>query len=171
MIPQVFGQLKTRKYLPNKNGYVLIAEVKTPMSRNPGKWKLRIISEPSLMSIPEKPLEVWLKPIVQDFEEVFVQNKYNTLFRSTLKVKDGLINHASIQVTYPGYTVKLQLFENDTEVFCQKGAGTVTIPSFTFHFAEDVKVEKPKDATKPLSAEKVFFQTFMRIARSYCPAT
>ena len=158
VVPQVFYNLKARTYLPNKvrnvmfltsqNGYTLIAELKTPQPRPAGKFKIRVISEPALVPSPERPLDYWTKAIVQDFEEVFSPNKHNILFRSSLKVKDGAVNPASLQVTFSfsDLWIRLQLFDNDIEVFSYRGRGIVTVPLFLFYSSDDGKpAEKPKD--------------------------
>jgi hypothetical protein len=131
--------------------------MRTPQSRPAGKFKVRLITEPNWTPAVDRPLETWTKPNVQDFEEAFTPNKHNILFRSLLKVKDAPVNPASMQVTFSisELWIKLQLFDNDVEVFSGRGKGVVTIPVYFFLMAEEPKPEKGKDdksaKDKPMS--------------------
>ena len=147
----------------------MIAELKPPMARPAGRFKVRIISDPAIISSPEKPIEYWTKCAVQDFEEVYTINKHNTLFRFLLKIKDGLYNPASIQLTFsvPQAPLIFQLFDYDNLIFTLKGRQTITIPVYLFFPSEDPipkQAEKAKDDKSNASRDKntnsqVFFLT------------
>lgn len=57
------------------------------------------------------------------------------------------MNPASMQVTFSisELWIKLQLFDNDVEVFSGRGKGVVTIPVYFFHLTEEPKPEKAKE--------------------------
>jgi hypothetical protein len=125
----------------------LIAELKTPFARSPGKFKVRLITDTPIL---EKPLDIWAKGVVQDYEEGYVNNKHNIVFRYLFKIKDGIFNPASMQVSFSlsNMPIKLQLFDHDNLIISVSGRGVVTIPLYLFYPSEDqtVKaVEKTKD--------------------------
>ena len=94
-----------------------------------------------------------MKPLVQDFEEIFVPNKHNILFRSILKVKDAPIANTSFQVSFsfPDINICLTLFDADQEVFSVKGFGFITVPSVILYPSEEVnKPEEKKVEEKKL---------------------
>ncbi|KAJ3193292.1 hypothetical protein HK101_005088 [Irineochytrium annulatum] len=103
-IPQVFYNLRPRLYVPNKPGPIFT---------------------------PERPLEISIRPNLQDFEDVFTPNKHNILFRLLVKVKDAPENFLSAQLTFslPMVWMRIQLFDNDVEVAAGRGRGVVTLHS------------------------------------------
>lgn len=113
-----------------KNGYTLVADCKFPTMKPASRWKLRLFSKPLVdMFSPERPLEgLSTHPNVQDFEDTFQPNKHNILFRYKVKIKDTPDSMISIQLTFglPNVPLKLQLLDNDAEIFCVKGKGCVT---------------------------------------------
>ncbi|KAJ3104288.1 hypothetical protein HDU97_009364 [Phlyctochytrium planicorne] len=128
-IPQLFYNLKPRLLQPNKNGYMLLADCRSPTARGPGKWKFRLVSQPNPLVSPEKPLDISTKLNTQDLEDMFVPNKHNILFRYVMKVKDGQESHVSAQLSFslPSIWIKLQVFDNDVEVVSTRGKGTANI--------------------------------------------
>ncbi|KAI9208034.1 uncharacterized protein BJ171DRAFT_636543, partial [Polychytrium aggregatum] len=129
LIPEIFYNLHPRIYTPNKSGYTLLADCRTPVARPAGKWKLRLVFEPNTLFSPEKPLEIFTKPSIQDFDDIYVPNKHNILFRFVVKVKDCPENCVSMQLTFafPLVWIKLQIFENDVEIQSSKGRGITTV--------------------------------------------
>ncbi|KAJ3076534.1 hypothetical protein HDU98_002522 [Podochytrium sp. JEL0797] len=128
--PHIFHNIKSHLVVPNTNGYTLLADCRTVAARPTGKWKLRLISEPTHIYPPDKPpTEMSTKPITQDFEESYVQNKHNVLFRYVMKVKDAPENVASFQLTFslPQVMIKLQVFDNDVEIASVSGKGIVSL--------------------------------------------
>ena len=114
-----------------------------------GKFKVRLISDPPIVNNPERPLEVWTKGIVQDFEEAYITNKHNIIFRYLLKIKDGILNPASMQVNFSiqSLPIKLELYDNDVQIFCAYGRGIVNIPLYILYPSEDPNL-KTSDRTK-----------------------
>jgi hypothetical protein len=129
-IPQAFYLLKPQLCMPNKNGYTIVADCKIPTAKPATRWKLRLFTKPALSIFsPERPLEgMSTRPLVMDFEDTFITNKHNVLFRYKIKVKDAAKCLTSMQLVFglPSISVKLQLFDHDVEVFCAKGKGCVT---------------------------------------------
>ncbi|KAI8609212.1 LD-carboxypeptidase-domain-containing protein [Chytriomyces sp. MP71] len=146
-LPHVFYCFKSRKFLPNKNGYTLLADCKTQVARPSAKWKLRLVSEPSPIFPADKPIpDLSVKPIVQDFEDTYVQNKHNILFRFVLRVKDAPENYASLQLTFsvPNAELKMQVFDNDVEIASGFGKGIVTLHAVNLlQVAEDAAPMQP----------------------------
>lgn len=105
------------------------------------------------LALAEK--EFWhSKMTVQDFNEPYIPNKHNVLFRSVLKVKDAPIDNLSIQTTFTQSNVWLQLtlYDNDIEVFTQKGKGTVTLNGALLYLAEEpIPVKLSKDDKKSVA--------------------
>ncbi|TPX58755.1 hypothetical protein SpCBS45565_g07927 [Spizellomyces sp. 'palustris'] len=161
-IPQVFYQLRPRTYLPNQNGYTLVADCRISQPKPSGKWKLRFVSEPIPVIPPERPLEMWTKPIVQDFDDIYTPNKHNVLFRYVVKAKDAPMNCVSMQLTFsfPSIWLKLQVFDNGVEVQSARGKGIATIYALNLMQTDDpvvaptavTKTEKGTD--KPEKSEK-----------------
>ncbi|KAJ3209813.1 hypothetical protein HDU82_000053 [Entophlyctis luteolus] len=146
-----------------------------------GKWKLRLISEPTpIYPLDKIPPEMSVKPNVQDFEDLFVPNKHNILFRYVAKVKDAPENWASMQVTFsfPQAMLKLQVFDNDVEIASASGKGTAVLHAVQLvQVLEDVavpatsasgKTEK-KDKEKE-AAEKRDKEERERMAKENIPA-
>lgn len=129
-IPQAFYLLKPQLLMPNKNGYTIVADCKMTVAKPATRWKLRLFTKPSITIFsPERPIEgMSTRPLVQDFEDTFIANKHNVLFRYKIKVKDAGECLTSMQLVFslPSVTLKLQLFDHDVEVFCSKGKGCVT---------------------------------------------
>ncbi|KAJ3405384.1 hypothetical protein HDU80_001467, partial [Chytriomyces hyalinus] len=74
-LPHIFHNLKSSKFLPNNTGYSLLADCRTSTAKPSGKWKLRFITEPGPLFPVERPIpDMSLKPITQDFEEIYLQN-------------------------------------------------------------------------------------------------
>ncbi|KAJ3357687.1 hypothetical protein HDU83_004842 [Entophlyctis luteolus] len=145
------------------------------------KWKLRLISEPTpIYPLDKIPPEMSVKPNVQDFEDLFVPNKHNILFRYVAKVKDAPENWASMQVTFsfPQAMLKLQVFDNDVEIASASGKGTAVLHAVQLvQVLEDVavpatsasgKTEK-KDKEKE-AAEKRDKEERERMAKENIPA-
>lgn len=137
----------------------MIAELKTPFARSQGKFKVRLITDTPIVATPEKPLDFWAKGVVQDFEEGYVKNKHNIIFRYLLKLKDGNFNPASMQVSFsnPNPKIKFQLFDHDNLIFSVLGRGCVTIPLYIFYPSEEQTlktVEKTKDDRASMAREK-----------------
>ncbi|KAI8853937.1 hypothetical protein BC829DRAFT_439713 [Chytridium lagenaria] len=131
-IPQLFYNLKPRMLNPNKNGYMVLADCRNPAARGPGKWKLRLVSQPTPIVSPERPLDLYTKLSTQDLEEVYAPNKHNILFRYVLKVKDGQESHISSQLSFSltSIWIKLQVFDNDVEVVSTRGKGIVGLHAY-----------------------------------------
>ncbi|KAJ3394585.1 hypothetical protein HDU84_007759 [Entophlyctis sp. JEL0112] len=164
-LPHIFHNLKSGYFLPN----------------NASKWKLRLISEPTpIYPLDKIPPEMSVKPNVQDFEDLFVPNKHNILFRYVAKVKDAPENWASMQVTFsfPQAMLKLQVFDNDVEIASASGKGTAVLHAVQLvQVLEDVavpatsasgKTEK-KDKEKE-AAEKRDKEERERMAKENIPA-
>ncbi|KAI8821854.1 uncharacterized protein EV422DRAFT_619596 [Fimicolochytrium jonesii] len=150
-VPLVFYLLRPQIYHPNKNGYTFVAECRTLTPKPAGKWKLRYVSEAVPILGPEKPLELWIKPIVQDFDDVFTPNKYNLLFRYVVKVKDAPTNCVSLQLSFafPTVWVKLQVFDNGVEMHSARGKGVATIPVLNLvQTEEQIVAPAPTKETK-----------------------
>ena len=135
--PQAFFYLKPQLCYPSKNGYTLLADFKSPVPKLATKWKLRVFSDIAFMFLsPEKPLEgLSIKPIVQDFEDVYVPTKHNIIFRYIIRVKDASENNVSMQLSFniPYVSLRLQLFDYDNEIFSEYGKGVITIHSVNFY--------------------------------------
>ncbi|KAJ3033694.1 hypothetical protein HK097_004754, partial [Rhizophlyctis rosea] len=155
-VPQVFFNLKPRLYLPNKEGYILVGESRTSQARPAGKWKLRLISEPVPIATPERPLETSVKPLVHDFEDVYVPNKHNILLRYVVKVKDAPTTSVSMQLSFsmPTVWVTLQMFHNDVEVTSVRGKGLVTVHAWNLVQGEDALPVVPAKVEKGGKEEK-----------------
>ncbi|KAJ3017440.1 hypothetical protein HKX48_003542 [Thoreauomyces humboldtii] len=154
-IPLVFYILRPRTYLPNKNGYTFVADCRTTQSKPGGKWKLRYVTETAPVVPPERPLELWTKPIVQDFDDVCTPNKHNILFRQVVRVKDAPTNCVSMQLTFsfPTAWLKLQVFDNDVEIHCARGKGVATVHVLNLVQTDDPQAPPP--VVKPVEkAEK-----------------
>ncbi|KAL5034688.1 hypothetical protein BDV3_004205 [Batrachochytrium dendrobatidis] len=148
-VPQLLYTDFPQVYQPTKNGYTIVADTRTSTTpRPPTKWKARLISDSIPQTLSEKEL-IFTKPLVQDIEESYSHNKRYTLFRYVLKVKDAQINNAAFQVTFSlsGIWIKLQLFDNDVEIFSTKGKGSAICYSALLYHSEDVVV-KSSDKTK-----------------------
>ncbi|KAJ3217012.1 hypothetical protein HDU67_008657 [Dinochytrium kinnereticum] len=136
-IPQLFYNLKPRMLQSNKSGYMILADCRNPAARGPGKWKLRLVSQPIPVVPPEKPLDLYTKLSLQDLDEIFTPNKHNILFseqtiRYVLKVKDGQESHVSGQLSFSllSIWIKLQVFDNDVEVVSSRGKGVVSVHAY-----------------------------------------
>ncbi|KAJ3025851.1 UNVERIFIED_CONTAM: hypothetical protein HDU68_006577 [Siphonaria sp. JEL0065] len=129
-LPHIFHNLKSSLFKPNTDGFTILADCRTATARPAGKWKLRLISDPIPIYPPDKPpTEVSIKPITQDFEDSYIPNKHNILFRFVLKVKDAPENVASMQLSFslPQAMLKLQVFDNDIEIASASGKGIVSL--------------------------------------------
>ncbi|KAI8803173.1 hypothetical protein BJ742DRAFT_909069 [Cladochytrium replicatum] len=142
-VPQVFFVLRPRVYVPNKSGYVFIADCKTLMARGPGKWKLRLIAEPnrsfSVAQTPTTSIPFEISPtksVLHDFEDTYFPNKHNILFRS----RKGK-NAAS--------SVKLQILDNNIELVSSKGKAVSTIHAFTIKSSSEPPPVSP-DPKSPI---------------------
>ncbi|KAJ3113426.1 hypothetical protein HDU96_003399 [Phlyctochytrium bullatum] len=96
----------------NKNGYVILADCRTSIARGSGKWKLRLVSDAVPIVNPERPLDLYTKLNVQDFDEMYIPNKHNILFR-------------------------LQVFDNDVELISGRGKGIVSLHAYLSPSAPD----------------------------------
>ncbi|KAI8919009.1 hypothetical protein DFJ77DRAFT_259325 [Powellomyces hirtus] len=145
-IPLVFYTLRPRTYMPNKNGYTFLADCRTTSAKPAGKWKLRYVTETAPVIPPERPVELWTKPIVQDLEDVCTPNKHNILFRQVVRVKDAPTNSVSLQLTFtfPTVWLKLQVFDNDVEIQTARGKGVATI-----HVLNLVQTDDPLAVAAP----------------------
>ncbi|KAH6594261.1 hypothetical protein BASA50_006733 [Batrachochytrium salamandrivorans] len=149
-IPSVFFSVLPQLYQPTKSGYTILADTRTStIARQATRWKLRIVSNSIPQSLSDKEI-VSIKPTVQDFEEPYVHNKRYTLFRFALKVKDALINNAAFQVVFsiPSVWIRLQIFDNDTEILSTRGKGTATCYSAILHHYEDMVAVKASDKSR-----------------------
>ncbi|KAI9014739.1 hypothetical protein BC832DRAFT_618467 [Gaertneriomyces semiglobifer] len=156
-IPQVFFTLLPRTYHPIKHGYTLVADYRATTPKPAGRWKLRLISDkPVLFPPPEKQIEIWTKPIVQDFEDICVPNKHNVLFRQVLKVKDAPFTVSSIQLTFSfaNVWVKLQVFDYDVELYSGCGKGVATIYAVNLEQSEETPPAKEKEKEKEKEKDK-----------------
>ncbi|ORX54195.1 hypothetical protein BCR36DRAFT_322497 [Piromyces finnis] len=145
-LPQVFFRVRPRKYLPNINGYTVVAECKSPNTKVSGKWKMRFISYP--IAIPET-LSI-SKYNVQDLTEVYTQNKNNVLFRYLVKVKDSPKNLLSLNLTFSHKNsyVTLNVYDKNNLLASSKGKGTTYILSV---YLERERIEK--DQSKAIAKE------------------
>ncbi|KAJ3342653.1 hypothetical protein HDU93_001633 [Gonapodya sp. JEL0774] len=139
-MPGAIQNAHARTYLPNKNGYTLLADCKYPPVHPACKWKLRLIAEASVIPLFDRvPNELALKATIQDFEEVFVPNRHSVLFRSILKIKDAPENIISAQLMFEhqGLSVQLQLFDNEVEIYSAKGRGCAIIYAATLQRVDE----------------------------------
>ncbi|KAJ3402871.1 hypothetical protein HDV05_008193, partial [Chytridiales sp. JEL 0842] len=81
-----------------------------------------------------------------DFDEVYLGNKHNLLFRYVLKVKDALETTVSMQLLFsvPGVWVRVQLLDGDVEIASGRGRGGVVVHAVGL-------VGGPEDVTAPAS--------------------
>ncbi|KAJ3127400.1 hypothetical protein HK098_006389 [Nowakowskiella sp. JEL0407] len=175
-IPQVFYVLKPRLFIPNKSGYTLVADTRSPSTKIQLKYKLRLISSPEnpadmqapvnpttpvAISTPSQPGAsntvtttvntttavvappqtydmIITKSLVFEFEDFYIPNKYNILFRYQIKVKETNDNCISTQLlfSFPTVLLKLTVFDNNVEIFSVKGRGVVSIYALNLGYSE-----------------------------------
>jgi hypothetical protein len=153
-IDHSFFRVKPKKYLPNTNGYTVVAECKSPNTKINGRWKMRLISYP--VSIPE-PLTI-SKYNVQDFNEIYTPNKHNVLFRYLVKVKDCTKNQLSLKLTFSNKNsyVTLNVYDRNELLVSSKGKGTASIMSVYLEreHIEKIQDKSAKELTKLKEKEK-----------------
>lgn len=125
------------------------------------KWKLRLYSDDLQTSLIDKELFT-TKMTAQDINEVYSPNRHNVLFRSLIKIKDGIVspNNLSVQVdfSFNAIWLDLVLYDNDVEICRAKGKGVVSLLNVLLQPSEDspvaagksgVAADKNKQAAPP----------------------
>ncbi|KAI9143901.1 hypothetical protein BKA69DRAFT_1122933 [Paraphysoderma sedebokerense] len=170
--------------LHDQNGYTLLAESKAPFQRNPGKWKLRLISEPypvlpNIVTVvkdipppePNTGVAVGPKFFVQDFEESYVPNKSNVMFRYAIKVPTTIPEaQLSIQLSFsvPGVVLVLTVLDYEVEVVKVKAKSIVTIPNVTL-FKNDDPAKKTTNSDTNVTTHKYILQGTLEPNDKYNP--
>ena len=134
----------------------MVGESRAMTSRPATKWKFRLFSDTITSSLIDKELFT-TKMSIQDVNEAYVLNRHNILFRSLIKIKDGLYNpnNLSIQIDFSisGICLDLVLYDNDVEIYRAKGKGVVSIFNILLYPSEDTPVNlKGGTGTNPGNA-------------------
>ncbi|TPX33926.1 hypothetical protein SmJEL517_g03360 [Synchytrium microbalum] len=122
--------LQPRQYPVNKAGYTIIAECKTVVARPPGRWKVRLVSDPPLPA--DLVTSSWTKFVTQDFEEQLIPNRQNVLFRYLVKLKDTPEMRIGCQLscTNAALPIRLQILNNGLEMVSVGGMSAATVLNF-----------------------------------------
>lgn len=123
-----FYSLKAKMCEPNKNGYLLMADVKLlNPARLPFRWKLRCVSDKTCLFG-----EMGAKLNNVDVEDVFHASKNNVMFRYVLKSRDALENilSAQLSIAVASAGIFFQVLNGSgVEIARGRGRGVATIYS------------------------------------------
>ncbi|KAJ1543642.1 hypothetical protein HK096_008315, partial [Nowakowskiella sp. JEL0078] len=163
-IPQVFYLLHPRLFFPNKNGYTIIADTRSPAASRPSlRFKLRIVSDSDRKKSETVNVQSLQNPLISQIQQTQpsqfdIQITKPILYEFGVKVKEASDACISMQLTfaYPSVFLKLQVFDNNIEITSVKGRGVVTIHSLILiggdfeppPLSAKLSKEKEKEITK-----------------------
>ncbi|XP_068698412.1 androglobin-like isoform X1 [Montipora foliosa] len=161
-LTRVFQKVAPNNLKKNKRGYTFVAEARTPNAiLPPGKFRLRVIGSTEPLPYPARD-GVNSHFINKEIRDYYIPNKYNIIFRYTVKVTEDHMVSLQLGTSKPDVYIKLQILDHEQEIASTTGKSHAVIPAFTFFRDrtgdEDEKQTKrgsrPPTSSQPRSAKR-----------------
>ncbi|XP_078372473.1 androglobin-like isoform X6 [Oculina patagonica] len=161
-LTRVFQKVAPNNLKKNKRGYTFVAEARTPNAiLPPGKFRLRVIGSTEPLPYPGRE-GVNSHFVNKEIRDYYIPNKYNIIFRYTVKVQEDHMVSLQLGTSKPDVYIKLQILDHEQEVCSTTGKSHAVIPAFTFFRDrtgdEDEKQGKrgsrPPTSSHPRSAKR-----------------
>lgn len=160
-LTRVFQKVAPNNLKKNKRGYTFVAEARTPNAILPaGKFRLRVIGSTEPLPYPGRE-GVNSHFVTKEIRDYYIPNKYNIIFRYTVKVQEDHMASLQLGTSKPDVYIKLQILDHEQEVCSTTGKSHAVIPAFTFYRDrtgdEDEKQKRgsrPPTSSHPRSAKR-----------------
>ncbi|XP_048577844.1 androglobin isoform X3 [Nematostella vectensis] len=154
-LTRVFQRVAPNNMKKNKRGYTFIAEARILNAiLPPGKFRLRVIG--STEPLPYPPRESVNSHFVhKEIRDYYIPNRYNIIFRHTVKVTDDHMASLQLGTSKPDVYIKLQILDDEVEVMSTTGKGHAVIPAFIFYrdrTGDEDEVQSKRGSRPPTSS-------------------